>query len=114
MPMPKIELLYFTGCPNYQQALTALQAVLAAAGATVPIDLVAVETQAEAERQQFYGSPTIRIDGVDIVPPAPTARPALSCRVYRTAQGTLSPQPPDEVLVAAVHQLTLRSGEHGG
>ncbi|HEV2459241.1 MAG TPA: hypothetical protein VGS80_12855 [Ktedonobacterales bacterium] len=73
-----------------------------------PINLVAVETQAEAERQQFYGSPTIRIDGVDIVPPEPTARPALACRFYRTAQGTLSPLSPYEVLLAAALWLAQK------
>jgi hypothetical protein len=112
--MPTIELLYFSECPNYRQALTTMQAILAASGVTSPIHLVAVETQAEAERQGFYGSPTIRIDGVDIVPPEPTARPALACRVYRTAQGALGPLPPHDVLVAAAEQVAHRSaGGHG-
>jgi hypothetical protein len=73
-----------------------------------PINLVAVETQAKAERQQFYGSPTTRIDGVHIVPPEPTARPALACRVYRTTQGTLSPLPPYEVVLAAALWLAQK------
>jgi hypothetical protein len=102
--MPKIELLYFSDRPNYRQALAAVRAVLAQESITAPVDLVAVETQIEAERQHFYGSPTIRVDGVDIVPPEPTARPALACRVYRTAQGALTPIPPAEVIAAALQR----------
>ena len=41
---------------------------------------------------------------MDIVPPDPTARPALACRVYRTAQGALIPVPPAEVLAAALQR----------
>lgn len=98
-----IELLYFTGCPNYQRALTVLQEAIKAAKLRASIDLVAVETQEEAERQRFYGSPTIRVNGMDIAPPDPLAQPALACRVYRTTQGTLSPIPPVEAIAAALH-----------
>lgn len=101
---PTIELLYFSGCPNYQRALALLQEAVTMAKLDASIDLVAVETQEEAERQQFYGSPTIRINGVDIVPPDPSASPALACRVYRTAKGTLSPIPPVEAINAALHR----------
>jgi hypothetical protein len=101
--LPKIELLYFADCPNYQDALRVLREALAADGLTASVDLVLVETQAEAERQQFYGSPTIRVDGRDIVPPAPNARPALACRVYRTQAGAMTPIPPREAMHDALH-----------
>ena len=100
--VPKIELIYFSACPNYHDALTVLRDVLAVQGIAATVSLVAVESEAEAERQHFYGSPTIRVDGVDIVPPDPTARPALACRVYRTAQGALTPLPPAGVSAAAL------------
>jgi hypothetical protein len=101
---PTIELLYFLGCPNYQRALVLLQEAVAMAKVDASVDLVAVETQEEADRQQFYGSPTIRINGVDIVAPDPSASPALACRVYRTATGKLSPIPPVEAINAALHR----------
>jgi hypothetical protein len=93
-PLPKIEIFYFAACPNYEDALSILREELAAQGITTPVGLVAVETQEEAERQQFYGSPTIRIDDRDIVPPAPNSRPALACRVYRRKDGAMTPIPP--------------------
>jgi hypothetical protein len=101
---PQIELLYFADCPHYQQALAMVRDALATAGITASVELVAVETPTEAERQHFYGSPTIRVDGMDIVSPDPTARPALACRIYRTTQGALIPVPPAEVLAAALQR----------
>ncbi len=101
--MLNIELLYFTGCPNYQRALSVLQGAIKAATLRASVDLVAVDTQEEAERQRFYGSPTIRVNGIDIAPPDPSAQPALACRIYRTTQGGLSPIPPVEVIAAALH-----------
>lgn len=102
--LPTIELLYFSGCPNYQRALTVLQEAVTMAKLDASIDLVAVETQEEAEHQQFYGSPTIRINGADIAPPDRSAHPALACRIYRTAEGRLTPIPPLEAIVAALHR----------
>lgn len=101
--MLNVELLYFTGCPHYQRALTVLQEAIKAAKVHASIDLVAVETQEEAERQRFYGSPTIRVNGMDIAPPDPLTQPTLACRVYRAAQGALSPIPPVEAIAAALH-----------
>ena len=51
-----------------------------------------VSTEADAQREQFVGSPTIRIDGRD-VQPVPDEPIGLSCRVYRLADGRISPLP---------------------
>jgi len=45
-----------------------------------------VESIEEAERLGFHGSPSIRVDGVDVFADADTAV-GLSCRVYRTPDG---------------------------
>ena len=98
---PLIELLYFADCPNYQRALADLRAVLTRMGIAAEVVLIAVETQAEAERQQFYGSPTIRIEGADIAPPSGALQPALACRVYHDASGRPTPTPPLATIQAA-------------
>jgi hypothetical protein len=99
---PKIEILYFTGCPNYEPALERVRAALRAEGVEAPVELVAVETEAEATRQDFYGSPTVRVDGRDVVSPPSGATPTLACRMYRTESGRLSPFPPIAAVLAAV------------
>ena len=51
-----------------------------------------VRTDADAGRERFVGSPTIRVDGRDVQPP--DGEPAgLTCRVYRLRDGRISPLP---------------------
>jgi hypothetical protein len=43
-------------------------------------------------RERFVGSPTIRVDGVDVQPPV--GEPfGLTCRVYHRRDGRVSPTP---------------------
>lgn len=100
--MPDIEVLYFAECPNYRHTLDVLRELLRAEGMPPDVRLVTVETDEEARRQRFYGSPTVRVDGRDVVPAPEGATPALACRVYRAADGRLSPYPPIEAIVAAL------------
>ena len=57
------------------------------------IDVREVDTEAAAEREEFVGSPTIRVGGRDVLPPGPTEPVGLACRVYRTRDGRTSPLP---------------------
>jgi len=101
-----IELLYFDSCPNWQVARDRIaQALTETGNAGTPIALRTIDTQDEAEREAFPGSPTIRIDGVDAF--GPTTGVGLTCRVYQTANGPAgAPAVPD--LVAALRQAELR------
>ena len=59
---------------------------------------IEVETETTAEREEFVGSPTIRVDGRDIQPPDDAEPIGLSCRVYRLRDGRISPLPdPDDI-----------------
>jgi hypothetical protein len=46
----------------------------------------------DAERERFYGSPTIRVDGRDISDPGSNPI-GLTCRVYRLRDGRISALP---------------------
>ena len=65
------------------------------------IEVREIETDADAERESFPGSPTIRIDGEDVQPPRDNPI-GLSCRVYRTRDGGTSPLPDPEDLRRAL------------
>lgn len=54
--------------------------------------LIEVEADADAERLSFVGSPTIRVDGVDVQPPK-DAPIGLTCRVYHLRDGRISALP---------------------
>jgi hypothetical protein len=65
------------------------------------IEMREIDTDAEAERESFPGSPTIRVDGVDVQPPGDVPI-GLSCRVYRHSDGRVSPLPDPEDVRAAL------------
>ena len=63
-----IELLYFDGCPTSKAVHQTLQEVLSEEGIDAQIQLLPVNTAEEAQRVQFPGSPTIRVNGRDPFP----------------------------------------------
>jgi hypothetical protein len=89
----RVELLYWEGCPSHTKALKELKEAMADVGGD-PNGVVVreVTTEAEAGTEHFVGSPTVRIDGVDIQPPG-RAPGGLTCRVYRRRDGRFSPTP---------------------
>ena len=95
----EIELLYWRGCPSHPEARELLEQVVAGAA---EIRLREVHTQDEAEKLRFPGSPTIRIDGVDVDPAGAEGRAMLACRIYRLPDGKVSPVPSREMLEAAL------------
>lgn len=89
----RIELLWWDGCPSHPQALASLQAAMVELALDPDtIELRQIESEADAERERFVGSPTIRIDGVDAVP-ADGEPYGLTCRVYYRRDGRVSPTP---------------------
>jgi hypothetical protein len=106
-----IELLYWDGCPSHPDALAQLRDALADLGRPgARISLRRVETEEEAARLGFAGSPTIRVDGVDPVPPPAGEPTGLTCRVYRLADGRYSPTPDPADLRAGLARLIAAGG----
>ena len=61
----------------------------------------------EAQRLGFPGSPTIRVNGADVEPVEAGDEPfGLTCRVYRRADGRISPLPDPERIRAALRAAT--------
>jgi len=83
----RVEVLYFDGCPTYRVAEKTLREVLAQEDAEAEVELVAVNTDEEARRLRFPGSPTIRVDGEDLFPVPDQVGHALGCRMYATPEG---------------------------
>jgi hypothetical protein len=103
MTAPRVELLWWAGCPSHAKAKTMLEEALEQQGLDPEcIETLQIVTDEEAIRERFVGSPTIRINGADIVPPAdPT--PALACRLYIRRDGRPSPLPDPQDLHDALH-----------
>ena len=64
----RVELLYWDDDPDYMAARQNLVEVLTEDAFETPIQMVSVNSAADAELLGFPGSPTIRLDGTDIDP----------------------------------------------
>ena len=101
----KVELLWWEGCPSYPETLQDLERVLREEGVDAAVDLIEVESDEQARSERFPGSPTVRLDGVDVLAP-PEAEPfSLTCRVYRLRDGRISATPDPEDLREAVRRI---------
>jgi len=89
-----IELLYWEGCPSHDEALAELREVLRELGREdEPVHRRSIDTDEQALKEKFPGSPTIRVDGVDAFTPPEGDPIGLTCRVYRLPDGRYSPTP---------------------
>lgn len=75
-----VELLYFEACPSYKRVWQELFEVIEAAGVDACLRPVLVATTDEAQELGFPGSPSVRVNGVDIEDYDGPGM--LSCRVY--------------------------------
>jgi hypothetical protein len=90
---PRIEFLWWAECPSWERALEILRERVAAAGLDADAIVVTeVTSEDDARHLGFPGSPTIRVNGADVQAPA-TAATGLTCRIYRTRDGRVSPLP---------------------
>jgi hypothetical protein len=104
----KIEILYFSGCPNHAPAVDRVRDVLAEE--RLPCEMVEVEVKDAATAQEigFLGSPSIRIDGLDVEPAVRGARAfGMMCRTYIDG-GRRAGVPPPEWIRAALREATER------
>ena len=85
---PLVEILYFDGCPNHEPAVALVERIDRELGTGADVRLVNVPDRAAANRLRFLGSPTIRVDGVDVDPLVEQRSDyALSCRIFTTEHG---------------------------
>jgi hypothetical protein len=93
MRRPRVQILYFEGCPNHEPARALVERLARELRVAPEIELVEVADPDAAVALRFLGSPTVRVDGVDVEPGA-EERPdfAFSCRIYRS-KGGASDQP---------------------
>ena len=83
MPTTKLELLYFDGCPSWKHARENLKKALQLEQVPDEVEMIQVADPTDAQTKRFIGSPTIRIDGMDVEGPDAEARGyAYGCRVY--------------------------------
>ena len=72
MGTPDVELQWWAGCPSTERARAELREVLDALGLNgVKIQMSEIANDEQARAMRFPGSPTVLIDGRDVVTPNP-------------------------------------------
>ena len=95
-------MLWWEGCPSTDRALLELRAALEELSLPDEVAMREISTDEQAETARFTGSPTILINGVELMEALGRGggdEPAgLNCRVYRRRDGRVSPTPdPDDL-----------------
>ena len=108
----KIEVLYFDGCPNHKPAVERVRQVLKEEGLSAEILEVTVSGPAIAQELGFLGSPSIRVNGLDVEPEARRASAyGMMCRTY-AVNGRREGLPSHEMVRQAIREensgLTVR------
>jgi DnaJ-domain-containing protein 1 len=107
----RVELLWWDGCPSHPKALADLHATMAELGLDPnAVELREVKSEADAASERFPGSPTIRVEGADVVPVEDEPY-GLNCRVYYRRDGRVSPTPDPADLREALRAAMTATGQ---
>ena len=100
----RVAIQYWEECPSHGEALARVRKVLEDENIHVKIELVRVESEEQAQRLHFVGSPTILVNDVDIDPPT-TSHYGLTCRAYRLEDGRISPLPSEQMISRSIQKI---------
>jgi hypothetical protein len=85
---PHVEILGFEDCPNVAPTRALVERVAGELALEPQLELIDVPDADAAARLRFLGSPSVRVNGVDVEPGADKRREHMfSCRVYHTRDG---------------------------
>ncbi|HLA16243.1 MAG TPA: hypothetical protein VJZ72_05030 [Candidatus Limnocylindrales bacterium] len=85
---PRVELLWFSDCPNYPAVRLMLGEILAELAPGTSVDEIDATDPTVAADLRFPGSPTVRIDGHDVDPAFEDPGDYTPrCRLYWTDEG---------------------------
>jgi proline dehydrogenase len=98
----RVELLITEDCPHAGRVEEIARAALADNGHSPAIERVYIGDIEDAANLGFHGSPTLRIDGIDVVRPHGPIN--TGCRLYPQPDGTLAGIIPAETITAEVER----------
>ncbi|MHB1856643.1 MAG: DF family (seleno)protein [Acidobacteriaceae bacterium] len=109
----KVEVLYIAGCPNHKPAVARVQQALGATGLSAEIEELEVRDAAMAQRVGFLGSPSVRVDELDVEKDARATQSfGFGCRSYADA-GARTGLPSFDLIREALLEAAEPS-EHAG
>lgn len=101
----QIDVLYVEECPNHLLTVERINTILREEGCHAVLREVLVADRETAQRVNFLGSPTVRVNGIDVEPTAQNRRDfGLMCRRYT---GGI---PSDDLIRAAIRSASANGG----
>lgn len=102
-----VEVLFIAGCPHHKPAAELARQALQAVGLPMVVQEVEICTKEDADAWRFLGSPTIRVNGLDVEPEARMVRHfGVGCRSYRQ-DGHASGLPSMELIKVALQENSI-------
>lgn len=108
----RVELIFFKGCPNVEDARAQLARAFAKLDAPPQWQEWDRDDPASPDHARAYGSPTILVDGSDVAGALPTEG-ADCCRLYATLAGRLTGVPSVERILKALRATGGRQNPEG-
>ena len=103
----KIEVLYLQGCPNHHETVAQVRQALSAEGITHVVEELEIPDDHVAQAVGFLGSPSVRVDGLDIEKDARAAKQVgFGCRTYMD-EGRRTGVPPLDM----IRQALMEAGD---
>lgn len=99
-----VEVLYTDECPFWKETLKLIKEVIADLKTEVTVKKVRVRSEEDAKKLKFPGSPTVRVNGVDIDPAATETAGYIGCRIYRY-EGNIYELPPKQMIKSGFERL---------
>jgi len=104
----KIKFLYWPECPSHEKGLTRLKKVLSENNIESEVEVIEINSEEEAKKYNFIGSPTFFINGKDIDPNyLGNNTPGLTCRVYTLPDGRYMPLPFEDMIIEALNRAKV-------
>lgn len=101
----QIDVLYFDDCPNHLPTVERINTILREEGCSAEVREVLVPSAEAARQVKFLGSPSVRVNGIDIEPTARDRKDfGLMCRRY------VGGIPSHELIRAAIRSAAANGG----
>jgi hypothetical protein len=100
-----IQVFFFKGCPHGEPTIDLVRRVAITHGVLSTVETVEIRSADEAVRSRFLGSPTVRVNGLDVDPDARGRTDfAMVCRLYGASR-----VPPAESVAAAIDEAAIEA-----
>jgi hypothetical protein len=114
-PPVRVEVLARKDCDNRGMAVLVVERVAAEMGIPVALEVIDVASVAQARKRRFLGSPSVRVDGLDVEPGTNGSTDfTLGDRVYRSGERGLQGWPDERWIRAALVVARAAANGNGG